>query len=264
MTRKQISIAGGIFILAFVIGALVNIPVIQLLHIITLPKQLAYQGLQGSVTNGKVERIEFQGFSISNLEFQLQPGCLLKIAICYQLSSDEDGVMVNLERSLITQSTQVLDTTIELPASVFDSIPNMLVKPAGDFWVQIERLQLSADQKLTELKALLQWKNAGIQGEKQAIGNYAAEVNNTKDGLSAILSDQNSLLGLKGSVNVNWKGNYDIDLELEHKQGLNPSVISVLEMSAKKSGLNQFRLKQKGVLPANITNQLVRFSPSNS
>ncbi len=261
MTRKQISLASASFVLAFLIGALINIPAIQVMSLITLPKQLAYQGVQGSVTNGKVDRIEVQGYTISNLKFHFQAICLLKIAACYQLSSDEDGVLLNLEYSLLSQDIGISDSYIDLPGSIFDGIPNMLVKPAGDFRIEIGQLQLSSDQKLTDLKALLKWNNAGIKGENQVIGNYAASVSNSKEGIDALLSDHNSLLGLKGNVTLNWNGNYETDLELEHKPGLNPSLISVLDVSAKKSGLNQYRMKQKGVLPANLLNLLARFSP---
>jgi hypothetical protein len=260
MTRKQIFFISALFLLAFLTGAVMNTPVVQLFHLITLPKQVAFQGLQGSVTNGKVDRVEVQGYLISSLEFHIQPACLLKLAICYQLSSDEDGMLFNLERSLLSQNTFITDSYVDLSNSVFDDIPNLLVKPAGDFRIEISQLQLNSNQKITDLNALLKWNNAGIQGESQVIGNYRAELSSTKEGISVVLSDQNSLLGLKGNVNLSWQGNYDSDLEFEHKAGLNPSLLSVLDMSARKSGLNRYKLKKKGVLPPNITNQLRRFS----
>jgi hypothetical protein len=261
MTRKQISFASALFILAFLVGAVINVPVSQLFHFVTLPNQVAYQGVQGSVTNGQVDIVGFQGHTISNLKYHLQPTCLLKIAVCYQLSSDEDGILLNVEYSLLFQSTRISDSYIDLPATVFDNIPNMLVKPAGDFRIEIGQLQLDSNHKLTDLNGVLKWDNAGVQGENQAIGNYVATLSNSKEGITALLSDQNSLLGLKGDATLNWNGNYEADLEFEHKPGLNPSLISVLDISAKKSGLNQYRLKKKGVLPANIFNQIKRFSP---
>jgi hypothetical protein len=264
MTRKQLSLVGALFILAFLLGAVMNTPVVQLFHFIKLPKQVMYQGLQGSVTKGKVDKVFIQGVTISNLEYHFQPSCLLKLAVCYQLSSDEDGILLNLQLSPITQSTQVSDSYIDLPNTVFDNIPNLLFKPAGDFRIEVGQLGLDSNQRLTDINALLIWNNAGIQGEKQVIGNYAAEITNSKDGINALISDQNSLLGLKGNVSLSWKGSYAIDLELEHKPGLNASLISFLDVSAKKSGLNLYRMKQNGILPANILQIFGRFSPDSN
>ncbi len=261
MTRKQITLSTALFVLAFLFGAVINIPAVQIMNFITLPKQVAVQGIQGSVTNGSVDRLDFQGYTISNVNFHLQPTCLLKISVCYQLSSDEDGVLLNLEYSLLTQSSDISDSYIDLPSSVLDNIPNLLVNPAGDFYIEIEKLQISNERKLTDLKALVNWNNAGIQGEDQIIGNYTAGITNSKDGLNASLSDKNSLLGLKGDVALNWNGVYEADLQLESKAGLNPSLLSVLDMSARKSGLNQYRLKKKGTLPAHISNQIKMLAP---
>jgi hypothetical protein len=261
MTRKQITLTSALFLLVFLIGTVINTPVTQLFHLIHLPKQVAIQGLQGSITKGKVDVVEIQGYTIFGLHFHLQPACLLKFAVCYQLSSDESGLLLNLDRSLITQSTNVSDSYIDLPSTTFDNIPGLLVKPAGDFRIEIRQLELNSEQRLADLSALVQWNNAGIQGENQVIGNYAADISTTKDGFSALLSDKNSLLGLKGDVTLSWKGSYVADLEFEHKAGLNPSLLSVLEMSAKKTRLNQFKMNRKGVLPPNILNQLQRFSP---
>lgn len=264
MTRKQITIASILFLLVFLIGVVINIPVNQLFHLVHLPKQVAIQGLQGSISKGKVDVVEIQGYPVFDLKYHLQSSCLLKLAICYQLSSDKDGILLNLDRSLLTQSTSVSDSYIDLPGTVFDNIPNMLVKPAGDIRIEITQLELNSNQTLADLKALVKWNNAGIQGEKQVIGNYAADISNTKEGLSALLSDKNSLLGLKGDVKLSWKGSYVADLVFEHKPGLNPSLLSVLDMSAKKSGLNKFKMSKKGLVSPNIIKQLGKFSPDRN
>lgn len=263
MSGRQITLAMVLFLIAFLIGALINIPAIQLFHFIQLPQNVAIEGLQGSLTNGKISRVEVQGYPMSDLAFKLQPECLIKLSICYQISSDEDGILLNLERSLLGQSMQISDSYIEIPDSIFTKIPNLLVKPTGDFSVQIGALRIDQAQKLEVLSAQVKWNKAGVAGEKQVIGNYTANITTSHDGLDVQLSDRESLLGVQGNVAMNWQGQFETDLELEHKAGLNPSLISVLEMSAQKSGLNQFRIKKKGVLPANILRQIGRFLPNN-
>ena len=263
MSAKQITLVTTMFLLAFLCGALLNVPAIQLFHFIQLPPNVAVAGVEGSVSKGRVSRLEVQGYPISGLSFELKPTCFIKLAICYQASSDEEGIYLNLERSLLSASLQIYDSQVDIPNTVFTKIPNLLVKPGGAFSINIAQLEFDGAQKLEALSATVDWNKASIEGEKQVIGNYAAEVSSSSNGLEIKISDRDSLLGIQGSVNVSWKGQYETDLELEHKPGLNPSLISVLDMSAQKSGLNQFRIRKKGVLPANALTRIGRFLPTS-
>ncbi len=263
MSAKQITLVTTTFLLAFLFGALLNVPAIQLFHFIQLPQNVAVAGVEGSLSKGRVSRLEVQGYPVSDLTFELKPTCFIKLAICYQAISDEDGIYLNLERSLLSASLQIYDSQVDIPNTVFTQIPNLLVKPGGTFSVKIAQLELNAAQKLEALSATVDWNKARIEGEKQVIGNYAAEVNSSSNGLDIKISDRDSLLGIQGSVNVSWKGQYETDLDLEHKPGLNPALVSVLDMSAQKSGLNQFRIRKKGVLPSNVLSRIGRFLPNS-
>jgi hypothetical protein len=265
MTRRQTSIIIGIFVLAFLWGAFYNLPITQLLHFIKLPPQVAMQGVQGSITRGKVDIVEIQGYRISELEYHWTPGCLIKLTVCYQLYSYEDGILLNLERSLLSQNTLISDSYIELSSNILAGIPNLLVKPSGDFRVEIGLGKFDDSQRLTELKGRVLWNNAGVVGEKQVFGNYTADLVRAGEGIEVSLSSsQDSLLGLKGDIELNWNGRFDSDIMLENKAGLNPSLVSVLDISAKKTGLNQYHLQRKGVLPANIIKQMRAISPKNT
>ena len=67
------------------------------------------------------------------------------------------------------------DSDIRLPDTVFAQIPQMLVKPVGQFDLHIRELSFN-DQRLADLNAALDWSDAGIQGEEQILGNYRAEI----------------------------------------------------------------------------------------
>jgi hypothetical protein len=261
MTVKQVSLGIILFLLALTLGLIVNFPVIQLFHVVKLPGNVAVDGVNGSIIDASVERLQVDGYPMSGINFKFEPGCLIKLAICYQVSSDEEGMLLNLKRSLLSQNIAISDSYIEIPPLVFDRIPNLLVKPAGDFQVNIDNLEFNSDMKLEVLNATLDWNNAGVEGEKQVIGNYTAQLTQDAQGIKAILSDHDSLLGVKGNVVLSWRGEYDADLEFQHKSGLNPSLLSVLDISARKSGLNQYRLKKKGMLPGNLIKPIMQLAP---
>ena len=264
MRGRHIILVMIAFLLSLLVGAILNVPAVQLLRFVQLPQHIAIAGVEGTVTHGKIGRILVQGYPVSELSFNFKPACLLKLALCYRLTSDEDEILLNLERSLLGQSTYLTDSYAAIPNSIFLKIPNLLVKPSGDFSVKVRELQINDARKLEQLSALVEWNNAGIEGEKQVLGNYTADISTSSGGVEVTMSDRDSLLGMKGSVNMNWRGQYETDLEFEHQSGLNPSLISVLEMSAQKSGLNRFRMKKKGVLPPNILRQIGSFLPNNN
>lgn len=261
MTAKQIFISIGIFLLAFLFGLLVEMPVTQLFRVINQPAQVQLQGLQGTVFIGKIDRLQVQSYPLSQIQYSLSPTCFFKLALCYQVLSDEEGLDLKLQYSLLGRGISLKDSNIELPASFFDTIPNLPVKPAGQFAINIENLQLDSDLRLEDFLGHVVWSNAGVQGEDQVIGDYRADIKPSDDGIDVALSDQDSLLGLKGNIKLNWQGGYDADLELLKRNGLNPSIINIMDMLAKKSGLNQYRIKQKGRLSVNISSSLTKFAP---
>ncbi len=263
MTAKQISLAIVLFLLTFLFGLVVNMPAIQLFQVIKMPEQVKIQGLQGTITSGQIDRMLIQGYSLSRVEYRIQSSCFFKLALCYQLLSEDDGLDINLQYSLLLQGIRITDSLIDLPASFFKMIPNLPVRPAGLFKINIENLQLDTAFKLEDIKAQVEWVNAGVQGEDQVIGNYMATIKPSRDGIDVALSDRDSLLGLKGSVSLNWQGEYDSDLEFQKRNGLNPSIVSILDISAKKSGLNQYRLKNKGRLPVNISSTWMKYAPNS-
>lgn len=255
MKRNQVVWIVVLFVVILLLSLMVNIPARQALRIIKLPPEVQIQGLKGTVSSGDIEVLAYQGYNLKNVHFDNQPVCLLKASICYRLYSDDHELLVNFEANPLTRRVSITHSKIKLRSQIFENIPKLLVKPRGQFYINIKDLIL-IEMKLSALTASVQWMDAGIEGEDQIFGNYLANISQHSEQINIRLSDQNSLLSVEGDIDVKWNGRYQLDLKFETSPSLNPSVKSVLELSAKRTGLNRFSIKNSGVLPNKILENL--------
>jgi len=261
MTRKQVTGIVIIFLLTLVVSLLINLPVRQLLRFVEIPPPLQIQGLSGTITSGKIERLSYQKFTIAEVIYDFQPACLFKAVVCYQFTADERELRLNLEVNPITRKVSASQSSITLESEILNDFPQLLVKPKGDFAVLVDQLTIS-ENGMSELDASLDWLGAGVQGEEQLLGNYRAVIAMQNDGFNINLSDMDSLLGLKGDIKLEWTGGYNINLKFEAKPTLNQSVISVLSMATARQGLNRFNLNRNGKLDASGQQLLNRLKPA--
>lgn len=279
MSRKQSFWVVSLFLLALLSSLVVNIPLRQVLHYVEIPAEIKMQGLHGTVTDGLVKVVTYQALSskavpkkaisnqafpnqvlrLTDVGFQFQPLCLLKAAVCYKLHSVSNELSVQIEANLISQSFSISQGEVLLGSDVFNDIPQLLAQPRGQLAVSIDILTL-VNFKVTDLVARVNWIGAGIQGEDQLLGNYNALIKTETDKLSIILGDDNSLLSVDGDIGVKWNGQYEVDLKFESRPTLNRSVISVLELATKRSGLNRFTMKKAGNLSPSSVNFLNYFT----
>lgn len=260
MSRKQGSWIVAIFTIALLFSLVINIPARQILRVVVLPPEVDIQGIQGTLTRGKVEYVSYQGFQLTDIDFELRPLCLFKVAICYELSAEANGLNLNIEGNLLSQNISIHESQINLGSEFIDTVPGLLVKPAGQFVLKVEQITL-VDFKIDDMLAAIDWVDAGIQGEKQTLGNYNALITRQADNIAIVLSDKDSLLSVTGDINVKLDGRYNMDIQFVSRPQLDRSVISVLEIAARKTGLNQFSLKKTGMLPPQMLNSLKYIQP---
>ena len=236
-----------LFILALLFGLLVNLPAVQLLRFIELPPGLAIKGLTGDITDGRLERLNFEGFELTDIDFELQPGCLFNASICYRLRSDDKQLLATIRFNPLSQRVELRQSQILLASELLNNMPGLIVKPSGEFLIYIENLSY-AGGRISELEGRVDWMDAGIQGEDQPLGNFRAGIKREADKLAIKLADRDSLLSVSGGIDINWQGRLTTDVRFETQPSLNQSVKTVLELTAKKTGLNRFELKRTAQL----------------
>jgi len=258
MSKKQSFWIIVIFLFSLLVSLTISLPARHVLQFIEVPSDLKIQGLQGSITDGRVQIFNYQEFQLQNVGFNIQPLCLLKAGLCYQFQSTDKAMLVNVEVNLLSRHISIRQSQILLDSDIFKNNPQLLVQPTGQFALFIESLTYT-QSKITNFVAKVDWLGAGIQGEDQLLGNYNALATQEADGLVVKLSDQDSLLSVQGEIDIKWNGHFDVDLKFESRPTLNKSVISVLDMTTRKSGLNSFTLKSTGKVPSSTLRYLTLF-----
>jgi len=261
MSRRQKIWLILVFV-AVLLGALVvTMPLRQVLRVVKIPPALQIAGLSGSVSHAHIKQIRYQQFSLSDVKLSdvnlsWHPLCLLQASICYRLTSGDDVALDAIGRiNLLTRNLSVEPGHIHLDSRMLAGMKSLLVKPRGVFELNIEQLTL-VDQKLQDLAGQIVWLDAGIVGEEQTLGNYIADIKTSEQGIAATLSDQKGLLKLQGEALLQWSGDYSLDIKLQARSGLKPSIKHSLELIAKRTGLNRYAIQHRGRLNPQQMRQL--------
>ena len=261
--RKKLIWLILLFVLSLALGLLINTPARQILRFVSLPDTLVMQGLQGTLRAGRIQQLGYQGLLFSDLGYRLQPGCLFKLALCYRIETAADDLDLQLQTSLLRGSVSVLDSRVRFGEEVFSAVPGLLIRPRGDFIIDIEQLSIR-QQKLHDLIGRISWNRAGLEGEEQELGNYSALISQVSEGFNLKLDQSTGLLVARGDMQLEWSGNYRVNMTLEGKAGLNDSVNNALGLLASKTGLNQYRIDRKGRIDRNLLQRMKSLQPSSA
>jgi hypothetical protein len=235
-----------VFLLVLILGLVVNMPITQVFRVANVQPTFGFEGLVGNVLYGKMEQIDINGFQLENIDYNLQPLCLLKLSLCYRVNTNP-GVELNVERNLFSPDIVVRDSQISLAESFFDRIPNLLIKPKGYITAEIQSIILSGNM-LQDVNADIVWHEAGIQGEEQVLGDIKAKLTRVEQGINLEFTDSVGLLRPQGEIEVNQTGRYQVDLTILTDPGLKDGISNALELVARKTNLNEFSLKRQGQL----------------
>ncbi len=237
-----------VFVLSLLPFLAINMPVQQLFRFIQPPPQLLLSGIEGSLLGGRIRQIEYRGLAFENLSYRLLPGCLFRLALCYRLE-DADGDLhlrvsvspfsgVGLENSRLTLTMRQLGAMTSA----------LLVKPTGELELQLDDAVLARDG-LGDLQGVIYWKQAGIEGENLSLGDFRADIARTEQGVELRFADMpGARIGVAGSLQLDAR-RYRLDLKLEARPELAESARNALELLARKTGLNRYRIQRQGVLP---------------
>jgi len=246
------------FLLCLVVALLFNLPISQVLPHVKLPRSLQVSGVDGNVLKGTAVEVRINDFPIRRIEYRYLPSCIPMLKICYRIDYDRGRVQVAYD--LLNGDTEVSKTRIEYPvAELLKHVPNMLVRPVGRLQLEIDDLTMLGE-KLVTAEGKLIWRDLGINddGIKIDIGDYQFDFTGNPQQYDFTMRDLDAALDVKGSGNIKAAGVYEVDVKIGAQDSIDPQVKSVLNLVAKRSSVNKYRIEKKGRLPANITRQLFR------
>jgi hypothetical protein len=246
------------FLLCLLFALLSNLPVQQVLPHLKLPPNIKLVGVRGTVFRGAAQEIIIDRFPLRAINYRNLPSCFLLLKACYELSYGQGTIQ--LEHGVFNGDTEISDTWVEYPvAELVKHLPNVPVNPVGRLQLVIDNLSM-VQGRPTALNGKLIWRDMGIDndGSKISIGDYQVDFTGDGQKLDFKLSDLGASLAVTGKGEVKADGQYDIDISIEAKTGVDPKIKNVLDLVASNTGYNKYRVEQKGRLPASLIRQLFR------
>ena len=248
-----------LFFLLCLVGALLfSLPIQQVLPYVSLPNTVRTVGIDGTVIKGTAQEVSINNFPLREIKYRYLPSCIPLLKICYKISYDRGEVRVAYDA--LNDDTEITRTRIEYQAvELIKHIPNALVKPAGRLELIIDDSSLVGGVP-TAINGKLIWRDLGIDddGIEISIGDYQVEFTGDPQKYDFKISDLDADLDVTGKGEVRAGGQYDVDVKLGSAGDIDSNVKSVLNLVATQKGYNQYRIKQKGNLPPNITHQLFK------
>ena len=249
------------FLLCLVLALLINLPVQHVLPYVKLPPNVRLAGIDGSLFSGRVEELRIRRFPMRGIRYSYMPSCLPMLKLCYYIDYDEG--QIQLAYDLLNGDTEVSHSRVEYPVTTLLAQLPMpaLVKPTGRLQLEIDDLSMQQN-KLVSVNGRLTWRDLGFDqdGSSVNIGDYQIEISGDVKAYNLTFTDLDAALDLSGDGSISAAGNFEVDVTIMTKAGLDSQVKSILNLVAVRSGdnANKYRIEQKGRMPANITRQLFR------
>jgi len=246
------------FLLCLVVALLFSLPIQQVLPYVSLPNTVRTVGIDGTVVKGIAQEISINNFPLREIRYRYLPSCIPLLKVCYKISYDRGEVRVAYD--VLNGDTEITRTRIEYQAvELIKHIPNAPVKPAGRLELIIDDSSLVGGVP-TAINGKLIWRDLGIDddGIKISIGDYQVEFTGDPQKYDFKISDLDADLDVSGKGEVKAGGQYSVDVKIGSPGDIDSNVKSVLNLVAVQKGYNQYRIKQKGNLPPNITRQLFK------
>lgn len=245
---------GLIFLLSLIVSLLLNMPLGHILAKVKLPDHIRLANVQATLLEGQIDILEVNRLQATNLKYEIDGSCLLKLRLCYRIDFDQGRGLVSA--SALDQNLTISDTSISYPMEELAALsPQLLIKPSGNLKIFIGMLKVK-QRKLALKSGEITWAHAGVVGDSVDLGEYRLTAKLANQSYQFNLSDNEALLNVDGNGRINSNGQFSANINIASQPGLQQSVKTALEFVTRKKGLNQYTVQQTGQLPKQILSQL--------
>ncbi len=222
----------------YLLFLIVNLPASIVLSSVTLPANLSYSTVSGSVWSGKLQQVRYRGVSLGTVNWELSPFNLLLA----ELSSDIS--VVNNKQFLNTELTISYSGKIELQETRF-SVDLSLLQPltygmpfsydgkaSGYFPVSYfhknNHIGLNGKLSLSSL--------AMISPQQQVLGNFAINFRAENEGAtSGKIKDTGGPLNISGQLSLKKNGLFTVSAKLASREAGSSLEQAIAFLGAKDS-----------------------------
>lgn len=240
--RKSI----GLFIFFLLLFTLARTPVGFVSKFITLPKGVAYQGLEGTIWQGEITQVQINKTHLSNVKWQFEPFKLFTGNLAFNVSFGNARQAESISgRGLVSMGLsgkRVQDAIVRVAAN---AAKPMLPIPMGDIEgrviLNVKDYQLG--EPLCQItQGDIGWHRAGIDvGGPIEFGTIEADLTCDKGSLVANFDGQNTL-GLEGQAKIAAANKFNFTGFMKPSADLPAVVHQGIGMMAKMDSQGRYKI----------------------
>lgn len=201
-----------VFVLAFLGFALHKLPADQVLSRITLPKTIQMAGISGTIWQGQLQQVAYQGTLINNVTWQFNWLSLLTFSPSIDTtfggrmhSGPEGKATVG---GFITQKITISNAQVAVPANdIVSDLPMPVPMTAGGIIQLTLPSFVMGSPVCSNAQGKVQWQNALVTAFQEQIGldSVTADIG-CEQGLLALTINSNNVLGLEFKALIDGTG----------------------------------------------------------
>lgn len=251
MTSRASLLALGLG--AYLAFAIVSFPA-SIAHRWFAPETLALAGVDGTIWRGRAAYGGIAGLGFSDLRWQLHPGALVtgRLGLDAEARLADGFVRTGVSISGGGITFRDLSATGRL-ATLAAAFP-LLAGVRGDLSLSLDELELvdgwpraaTGSVRVGGLAAPPLMPIAGVTSI--ALGNYAARLTTTDEGLAAIVNDEGGPLELEGRVDLGTDRSYALTSRIRPRADASDELVQGLKILAPADADGWHALAQSGAL----------------
>lgn len=240
-------------LLLYLVLLIAYLPATQVIGRLTLPQNLSISNVSGTIWNTQSEQIRLNGFSVEQVNWQLQllPLLIGNVNIDIDGGNDRQVDQIAVQGELSISPSQkdyasAQDLTLFVPASI---VANQLPLPlpvSAEGRVRLNIAELEYDQSCQQLTGTLSWLNANVEvsqlPESLELGNFDADLSCDNGDIIVKVKEPNKL-GLAADVRIDDKFKYQLEGRFKPDASLPKAVHDASVIFGKKDPQGYYRLK---------------------
>lgn len=204
--------------------------------------------------SGLVLNIGPESVYVEKLDWQLHPFSLLLFSPTADISAQGPNLMVTGEAAVSGNGRwRLADAELRFPANLLGA--TTLGMFAGSMSLIIAELEVSG-RTVKALQGQGQWRSASWFADKRwwALGDFNAELSTSSAAdVLAVISDMGGPIGLNGSVQVDFSGNYRFSGAVEPRPAAPNELGAVLSVIGEQQAGNRYQVDFKGTFPGVVS-----------
>ena len=235
-----------LFVLSLLLFVLVKTPVAFVSQFVTLPKGVAYEGLQGSLWQGEIAQVSFNKIHLSQVKWQFEPTKLLTGDLAFQIRFGQPRELAMLSGKGVVAiglaGKSVEQAVVRVPANQAKPfLPIPMGDIAGRVIANIDEYQFG-EPICQVVQGDIGWHKAGIDiGGPIEFGSIEAQLN-CQDGKLLANFDGENRLGLDGSATIESAKKFGFNGYLKPSSDLPAVVHQGIGMMTKMDSQGRYKI----------------------